>query len=355
MISTPERSSWKKLEQFSVESIRQGPLSYHFVCSIFMQKIVWGTINHIWLLCYRDLVSIKKNAALRNIFFINDTKFSGLYLCYHKLFCMHSILDQFLFYKFQSANHTRCDSAVWSISKYFGCTAFQVAFFIIIFVSCCFSAFSIIYLYIYLYIHGKQGITKLMSVTAVQCTVSYKPDFENRLIDKINKRIAGNEKFFSLQFFPPRTRNGTCNLFEKCDRLSRGQPLFCDVTCDGGSDRSNAEDVDESFGQHSLDVATTTQSITMCDTMLRLNASKLTEDSAHKILTKAKDHGLSTVMAVAESNCFLFVSMWNRFWVLWKSFFKSSDQNRKSEFVSVCCFFQFSWSTFYFLLNSNGW
>lgn len=146
-----------------------------------------------------------------------------------------------------------------------------------------------------------------MSATDVHYTSPCKPDFENRLIDKINKRITGNEKFFSLQFFPPRTPNGTINLFEKCDRLSRGQPLFCDMTSDG-TNGCNREKIDENFGQHYLDVATTTQSITMCDTMLQLNASKLTEDSAYTILMKAKQHGLSTIMAVADCKYFSTVN-----------------------------------------------
>lgn len=35
------------------------------------------------------------------------------------------------------------------------------------------------------------------------------------LIDKINKKIANNEYWFSLEFFPPKTINGAANLIQK--------------------------------------------------------------------------------------------------------------------------------------------
>ena len=50
------------------------------------------------------------------------------------------------------------------------------------------------------------------------------------LSNKINDRIANKQKFFSLEFFPPRTPNGAVNLLARFDRMSRGGPLFCDIT-----------------------------------------------------------------------------------------------------------------------------
>lgn len=50
------------------------------------------------------------------------------------------------------------------------------------------------------------------------------------LSDRINQKIHDGEKFFSLEFFPPRTPNGAVNLVARFDRMSRGGPLFCDVT-----------------------------------------------------------------------------------------------------------------------------
>ena len=36
-----------------------------------------------------------------------------------------------------------------------------------------------------------------------------------RLIDRINKKIANKENWFSLEFFPPKTINGAANLISK--------------------------------------------------------------------------------------------------------------------------------------------
>lgn len=40
------------------------------------------------------------------------------------------------------------------------------------------------------------------------------PPYEN-LIEKINKRILKNEKWYSLEFFPPKTQQGASNLIAK--------------------------------------------------------------------------------------------------------------------------------------------
>lgn len=115
---------------------------------------------------------------------------------------------------------------------------------------------------------------------------------QQNLITKINNRITSNDKFFSLEFYPPRTLNGTYNLYEKCDRFSKGQPLFCDVSCDKVKDdrKSNL----------SVTIASTARNITMCDTMVQLNAFGLTVEKADEILSNFKDHGLSTIMVLME-------------------------------------------------------
>ncbi|XP_057296002.1 methylenetetrahydrofolate reductase (NADPH)-like isoform X1 [Hydractinia symbiolongicarpus] len=128
---------------------------------------------------------------------------------------------------------------------------------------------------------------------AALCVESGVSTYSKSLLAKIKERIEHKNKFFSLEFFPPRTPSGTCNLFEKCDRLSRGKPLFCDVTC-------NISKEDNDSSQHFVEVASTAQDITQCDTMLQLNASQLTEERALELLWKAKKFGLSTVMAISD-------------------------------------------------------
>ena len=129
----------------------------------------------------------------------------------------------------------------------------------------------------------------------VEKPVSYIPRHEEyKLIDKINNHIKSNDKFFSLEFFPPRTLHGVFNLFEKCDQLSKGQPLFCDMSCNIAKRESEEK---QSF----VDIASYTQEITNCDTMIQLNASILNEEKVCVILDKAKENGLHTVMVLEES------------------------------------------------------
>ena len=54
--------------------------------------------------------------------------------------------------------------------------------------------------------------------------------FETSLKDKINKRIESRDKFFSLEFFPPRTKSGAINLLARLERMGMGHPLFVDIT-----------------------------------------------------------------------------------------------------------------------------
>ena len=54
--------------------------------------------------------------------------------------------------------------------------------------------------------------------------------FDSSLIDKIQSRIASKDKFFSLEFFPPRTKSGAINLMSRLERMSFGHPLFIDIT-----------------------------------------------------------------------------------------------------------------------------
>lgn len=66
---------------------------------------------------------------------------------------------------------------------------------------------------------------------------SHSPLFSSSsLIDKIQSRIDGGDKFFSLEFFPPRTPAGASNLIARFDRMFSGGPLFCDVTWHAAGD-----------------------------------------------------------------------------------------------------------------------
>ena len=54
--------------------------------------------------------------------------------------------------------------------------------------------------------------------------------FDKPLISKIKSRIESKDKFFSLEFFPPRTKSGAINLMSRLERMGFGHPLFIDIT-----------------------------------------------------------------------------------------------------------------------------
>jgi len=56
-------------------------------------------------------------------------------------------------------------------------------------------------------------------------------DSEKKNYDKLTHKIFSSKNpFFSLEFFPPRTKEGAVNLYSRFDRLKSGEPLFVDVT-----------------------------------------------------------------------------------------------------------------------------
>lgn len=62
------------------------------------------------------------------------------------------------------------------------------------------------------------------------CSPAVLDTFEISLIDKIRSRIESKDKFYSLEFFPPRTKSGAINLITRLERMSMGHPLFVDIT-----------------------------------------------------------------------------------------------------------------------------
>jgi methylenetetrahydrofolate reductase (NADPH) len=71
-----------------------------------------------------------------------------------------------------------------------------------------------------------------------------------KIIDKINAKIEAGEKFFSFEYFPPKTEDGVKNLHERQERMVALGPLFCDITWGAGGSTADV----------TLDVARSMQS-----------------------------------------------------------------------------------------------
>lgn len=56
----------------------------------------------------------------------------------------------------------------------------------------------------------------------------------SRIIDDLKERIAKKERFFSFEYFPPKTDEGVRNLLERQRRMAQLNPAFCDITWGAG-------------------------------------------------------------------------------------------------------------------------
>ena len=57
------------------------------------------------------------------------------------------------------------------------------------------------------------------SETKLNCNL-LSSSFDLTLAEKIKKHVESNDKFYSLEFFPARTKSGAVNLLARLDRFS---------------------------------------------------------------------------------------------------------------------------------------
>lgn len=119
------------------------------------------------------------------------------------------------------------------------------------------------------------------------------------LIEKINQKIVAKEKFFSLEFFPPRTPNGAVNLIAKFDRISMGCPLFCDVTWHPAGDPGGDKETS------SMTIASAALNYCGLETMLHISCANTVKDTVTKHLMKAKALGIRNILALRGGKCLL--------------------------------------------------
>ncbi|KFU95332.1 Methylenetetrahydrofolate reductase, partial [Chaetura pelagica] len=117
-------------------------------------------------------------------------------------------------------------------------------------------------------------------------------DRHERLREKMRRRQDSGDKWFSLEFFPPRTANGAVNLISRFDRMGAGGPLFIDVTWhpagDPGSDKETS----------SMIIANTAVNYCGLETILHMTCCDQTKDDITGHLQKAKRLGLKNIMAL---------------------------------------------------------
>ncbi|XP_071552419.1 methylenetetrahydrofolate reductase (NADPH) [Panulirus ornatus] len=123
----------------------------------------------------------------------------------------------------------------------------------------------------------------------------YEPEYlsgYHSLSEKIQSRIESNDKFFSLEFFPPRTKGGAVNLLARFDRMREGDPLFCDVTWHpAGNPGGDTE-------TSSLTIAGAALNYCGLETMLHMTCCSMTKTEITRHLKRAKDVGIRSILAL---------------------------------------------------------
>ncbi|XP_062505232.1 methylenetetrahydrofolate reductase (NADPH)-like isoform X2 [Corticium candelabrum] len=113
-----------------------------------------------------------------------------------------------------------------------------------------------------------------------------------KISNKIRKKMQRGEKFFSLEFFPPRTVTGAINLTSRFDRMGLGGPLFCDVTWHLAGNPSGDSETS------SMTIASTALNYCGLETMLHLTCTNATKDDITLYLKKAKRQGIRNILAL---------------------------------------------------------
>lgn len=141
-------------------------------------------------------------------------------------------------------------------------------------------------------------------------TLSHSSDegTEDTLIEKIKKRIANREFWFSLEFFPPRTANGAANLISKLEFLGSGNPLFCDITWHPAGDPANLEKTTSS-----MKIASVMRNYCLLETMLHITCVNMDRATMKNYLDKAKSLGIRNLLALRGGMSIITLMLLNHF------------------------------------------
>jgi len=116
--------------------------------------------------------------------------------------------------------------------------------------------------------------------------------FTTSLAEKVNTRCESRDKFFSLEFFPPRTKAGAVNLISRFDRMRSGNPLFIDVTWHpAGNPAGDSE-------TSSMQICHSAVQYVGVESMLHMTCVGSSKEEITSYLQKAKNLGIRNILAL---------------------------------------------------------
>lgn len=115
---------------------------------------------------------------------------------------------------------------------------------------------------------------------------------DQTLAEKVLSRIKSGDKFFSLEFFPPRTKSGAINLLARLERMGTGKPLFVDITWHPAGNPSGESETSSTMIAHSA------LRYVGLETMLHMTCMGNRKETVRGYLDKAKDFGIRNILAL---------------------------------------------------------
>lgn len=109
-----------------------------------------------------------------------------------------------------------------------------------------------------------------------------------KIADKIRHREAEGRPFFSFEYFPPKTETGVTNLYQRIERMTAVEPLFCDMTWGAGGSTSDL----------TLDLSGNIQKYLGVDVMMHLTCTNMPSGKVLEGLEVAKARGIRNILAL---------------------------------------------------------
>mmetsp|Transcript_1827 Transcript_1827/g.4212 ORF Transcript_1827/g.4212 Transcript_1827/m.4212 type:complete len:622 (+) Transcript_1827:238-2103(+) len=110
-----------------------------------------------------------------------------------------------------------------------------------------------------------------------------------KIIDKIRRSVKEGRKFYSFEFFPPKTQAGVMNLYSRMDRMiAKFEPLFVDVTWGAGGSTSKL----------TLEISKNVQNYCATDVLMHLTCTNMPKGDVKNALEKAKEAGIRNILAL---------------------------------------------------------
>lgn len=109
-----------------------------------------------------------------------------------------------------------------------------------------------------------------------------------KIINKINDCISNQQKFYSFEYFPPKTQAGVENLYSRMDRMAALEPLFCDITFGAGGTTS----------ERTIEISTNAQKYCGLEMMMHLTCTNIPVEDLKQALDAAKAAGIQNILAL---------------------------------------------------------